>query len=370
MAHMITRRDSGLYEMAYAGEAPWHVNETNARALTMADARDWNKAIQIAGLDWEMVMRDLATMDKQPGKPPRFDANPMKGFKALTRGDTGEVFAVTSKRYTPIQISDAMKVLEPLIAQGAFIESLFSTFGGRTVTVALNLSKIKEYSILGDKMLPYLLFTTSNDGTGNARFFPTLIRVVCNNTQNAAESLHRKDKEFTVKIRHIGDISAKIADTSKVISAALGLFDDFAAKAETLATVDASKIRGLFEDVIFPMPEIKGTKQPVFVDAPIVGSPVGDLTVTTPEKEPVLLRRRNEAVASFQNIYNQEVSYRNKEDGWTLYNAATGYADHAWPYQKSKSSLAERRFENTQFDDAAAFKVNAFDTIFSLAGIK
>lgn len=68
-------------------------------------------------------------------------------------------------------------------------------------------AKLPTYEIAKDEMEKYILFTTSHDGSGSIQACFTDIRVVCNNTLNAALN-HCKNM---VRFKHTKNVKANLA---------------------------------------------------------------------------------------------------------------------------------------------------------------
>ena len=73
-----------------------------------------------------------------------------------------------------------------------------------------------DFSILGEKVDPYLVFTNTHDGSGAVRVAMTNVRVVCNNTLNMA----LKGAKRTWSARHTGSINSKIQDAANTLELA------------------------------------------------------------------------------------------------------------------------------------------------------
>src|ERR1043166_10036077 len=97
MAHLITDN-----MISYNAETPWHGLGTsvdkNATPKQMLEA---------AKMNWEVEMRSLAvscTFKDAEGKAKNgWCHDPVKGFKAVMRKDTNEVFGIPTDRYKPVQ---------------------------------------------------------------------------------------------------------------------------------------------------------------------------------------------------------------------------------------------------------------------------
>lgn len=108
----------------------------------------------------------------------------------------------------------------------AKIQSAGSLRSGKRVWVLLSLPD-SGFTVGNrkDQIIPYLLFTNSHDGTASARFMPTTVNVVCNNTLNAA--LGEAYAALNVSVRHSGDIKAKMEDVQNMMAQAAMMFGDF-----------------------------------------------------------------------------------------------------------------------------------------------
>ena len=156
--------------MFYVREKPWHGLGTEVdHALTSVDA------LKMAGLDWEIESRDVFTREGVM----------IPGFKANTRNTDGKVMGIVSNRYSIVQNKEAFEFTDALVGEGITYETAGSLRGGKQIWL---LGKMPDRYIAGDKFEPYICFTNTHDGTGSVRACMTPIRVVCNNTLNAALS--------------------------------------------------------------------------------------------------------------------------------------------------------------------------------------
>ena len=77
---------------------------------------------------------------------------------------------------------------------------------GRKVWILARLPK--QYRLVEDKVMPYLVFSNSHDGSGSIKVAMTPVRVVCQNTLNFA--LDNASRIWCAN--HTGDIGAKMED--------------------------------------------------------------------------------------------------------------------------------------------------------------
>ena len=162
---------SALVETMFSvRETPWHgLGEIISEAPTSADA------LHIAGLDWRVDMKPIQVCG---GKK-------IEGYYANVRGKDGAVLGVVGSKYRVMQNVDAFAFTDGLIGEDVHYETAGSLNGGKRVWM---LAKMPETSIGGDEVEPYLCFTNTHDGSGSIKVCMTPIRVVCNNTLNAALS--------------------------------------------------------------------------------------------------------------------------------------------------------------------------------------
>lgn len=105
-------------------------------SFDISNARDISDALSIANLDWEVE-----------GKP-IYDENhkEITGFKANTRVDTNEVFAIVSSKYHIVQNSDAFEFIDNLVNEygmkfeeaGVYKDGASSWISGSFGTVDIN----------------------------------------------------------------------------------------------------------------------------------------------------------------------------------------------------------------------------------------
>lgn len=198
-------------------EVPWH-----KQGIVVETAPNSYEAIRLAGLDWNVVKRSL--IDAETGEI-------IPGFMANVRDTDNKVLGIVSdNRYQIIQNSEAFSFTDKIVGGDVRYETAGSLFGGKKVWL---LAKLPESDILGDKYIPYLVFTNSHDGSGSVRVAVTPVRVVCNNTLNLALSTASR----SWSCNHRGDIGESLHEASKT----LGLTNKYMRSLEA-AMEEASKI--------------------------------------------------------------------------------------------------------------------------------
>lgn len=120
---------------------------------------------------------------------------PKKGVKvpdifATYRTDNWEVLGTVGSRYEPVQNTEAIDFIYNVCKNSQVVKPedvIIETAGvlgkGERIFVT---AKLPDYKMCDDDMEKYILFTTSHDGSGSIQACFTDVRVVCNNTLNAA----------------------------------------------------------------------------------------------------------------------------------------------------------------------------------------
>lgn len=168
--------------------------------------------LELAGLNWPVEKAHIAMrpIGYVPGTSSRelFDVDHLKDYRAIRRGDTGQVFQVASTRYNPIQNAEIVEFFRDYCEAGhATIETLGSLKDGAVVWCLARLNGASDTTIGGvDELRGYMLLCTSHDGSVVLTGKPTQTRVVCWNTLSAALGYRYKGKtdvaQKTFRMRH------------------------------------------------------------------------------------------------------------------------------------------------------------------------
>lgn len=178
-------------------EKPWH-----GLGQIVADAPDSETALEIAGLDWNVIQKDIRTAD---------DADIIAGFKANVRDRDGSVLGIVTDRYRVVQNKEAFAFTDALLGEGVRYETAGSLQGGRRTWMLARLPH--QYIINGDEVSPYLVFMNSHDGSGSIKVAMTPVRVVCSNTLNLALASAKR----SWSCNHTGDITGKMNEARETL---------------------------------------------------------------------------------------------------------------------------------------------------------
>ena len=175
---------AAVENMMFVGETPWHgLGNKVDEGITVGDA------IVAAGLDWEVGLKDLQTVD-----------GVSVSHRATYRKTDGSILGVVGPRYTPLQNKDAFDWFQPFLdANECSIHTAGSLHEGQKVWVLAQLNRDNSEIVRGDEVCKFILLSNSHDGSTAIRVGYTPIRVVCVNTLAFAHS-HTNSK--LIRIRH------------------------------------------------------------------------------------------------------------------------------------------------------------------------
>lgn len=227
MAHNLNFNErTGKYSFFSVKETAWH-----NLGQTVQEYPTSSEAIKHAGLDYEVIKKPVflkgvgatvgANGEINEGEdiavPDRF---------GTYRSDTNQAFDVVGKDYQIVQNADAFAFFDAIVGGGEGI--LYETAGalGKGERIFIT-AKLPGYIRVGkgdDVTEKYIFLTTSHDGSGSIMAAFTPIRVVCQNTLNAA----LKSKSNVVRIKHTANAKQRLEDAHKV----MGIADAFSMQLE------------------------------------------------------------------------------------------------------------------------------------------
>lgn len=188
---------SALVEsMFYVREVPWHQLGTKVE-----DAPTSEEAIRLAGLDWKVEQKPIFLEN----------GTKIEGNYANVRSSDGKALGIVGDRYKIVQNTDAFTFTDALLGEGVRYETAGSLKDGKVIWLLARMPE--QIEILGDKVDPYMVFTNTHDGSGAVRVCMTPVRVVCNNTLNAAMRGARR----VWSARHTGSITNKLDDAKETL---------------------------------------------------------------------------------------------------------------------------------------------------------
>jgi phage/plasmid-like protein (TIGR03299 family) len=252
-------------------------------------------AIREARLDWRVAQIPVYVATNW--------AQPIPGYVANVREDTQEVLGIVGERYQVAQNKDVFAFADELIgtneAQYSF-ETAGSLFNGRRVFMLLNMPKGR---IVGDEYQPYLCLSNAHDGSSALQVFLTGIRVVCDNTLQAALNTAKRK----ISIRHLSSMETRKEEAIKTMGAASKYFHDLEVFASELAGKKVNIAKVL--DRLFPASEAMSTRQ---------------------------VKANLEVKELIKTLFKQKDDLQNfKGTAWGAYQAIADYRSNAEPKRKT-----------------------------------
>ncbi len=170
----------------------------------VTDAPTSADAMRLAGLDWTVSSREMFLEDKTP----------IKDAFLNVRDTDGKQLGVVGKNYKIVQNSDAFAFTDSLLGEGVTYETAGSLKEGKIIWLLAKMPN--DFTILGEKIDPYLVFSNTHDGSGAVKVAMTSVRVICLNTLNMAF----KQAQRTWTARHTGSIENKLQDAANTLELA------------------------------------------------------------------------------------------------------------------------------------------------------
>jgi phage/plasmid-like protein (TIGR03299 family) len=284
-------------------EAPWH----KLGVVLEDNPRSGEEAIVAAGLDWTVG-----------GEPVFVRGEEMPGYRANVRSDTGEVLGLVTNKYQLVQNKEAFGFSDSLLGDSEVsYETAGSLKNGRTVWALLNLP---QYNLLGDKMDSYLLLSNSHDGTAAIRVATVSVRVVCQNTLNAAISGATR----FWSILHRGDIGVKMEEASRSLALHNRYVTKLREEADNLVHIPFSAVQfeGFVVEKVYP-----------------ARKELGKRAIANLEKNQGDLLKRFDApdLGNFKN---------------TKWAGALALSDHFYHFREGRDRMRSLILGNTKYDEA------------------
>ena len=209
MAHSINfNEQTGKHSFFSVKEKAWH-----GLGQIVRDYPTSTEALKFAGLDYEVTKEDIYTMSYNCDGQAMDFTKRIKTHFATMRKDTGDVLGVVGKDYEIVQNKDAFTFFDSIVGGGGIQYETAGALGnGERIFIT---AKLPDYIKVGndDLIEQYLFLTTSHDGFGSITAAFTPIRIVCNNTLNAAF----RNCSNAIKIRHTSNVKGRLEQAHKVM---------------------------------------------------------------------------------------------------------------------------------------------------------
>jgi phage/plasmid-like protein (TIGR03299 family) len=293
------------------------------------------EAIKLANLGYEVAKTDVQYI--QNGTPTNID-----GYYATYRTDNGDYLGMVKSRYEIVQNTDAFSFFDAIIDSG---EAIFETAGalGKGERIFLLAKLPDDFEVAGEKIEKYIMLTNSHDGTSSVIAGMTNIRVVCNNTLQAA----LKGLENKVSIDHVSGAKNKLKEAHRVMGIASKysseVYDIFNRMVDI--KMDEGQYRSYFEKVLKTEYASKMT--------------------STEEKEmSTRLKNMVDATTQFAMTHPTQTTQGATGTLWGAYNSISGYYNYIKQFPSAESKF------NSQFFGVANTKmIKSFNEAVALMDI-
>lgn len=175
--------------MFYTRVAPWH-----GLGVRVESALDSKSALKMSGLDWTVNQKQIITSSN----------NLIPNYVANVRSTDEKILGIVTDRYKVVQNEAAFKFTDSLLGEGVKYETAGSLSEGKKIWILAKLPD--KYFLEGEEIMPYLVFSSSHDGSASIKVAMTPVRVVCQNTLNLAISTAKRIWSTV----HVGELASKI----------------------------------------------------------------------------------------------------------------------------------------------------------------
>lgn len=311
------------------------------------------EALKFAGLDYEVIKEDLYTTSLNADGQAMDFSKRVKTHFATIRKDTGDILGIVGKDYQIVQNIEAFSFFDAIVGgDGIQYETAGALGNGERIFIT---AKLPNYIKVGkeDLIEQYLFLTTSHDGYGSITAAFTPIRVVCQNTLNAAIRNHSN----CIKIRHTTGAKERLEQAHKL----MGITNTLSAQLETIfnrwskVQISDPEVKKLIQQAMCPNKEVYSNLQAGKEDA-----------LSTAFK--------NVCDNAFIYAMSNETQTMNTTRGtlFGAYNAVTGYFQNVRNYKNDEAKLksllyggiAQQRTQKA-FDLCSSFERGQFADIYN-----
>ncbi|CAN5774717.1 DUF932 domain-containing protein [soil metagenome] len=340
MAHNLNYNEqTGKHSFFSVKEKAWH-----GLGQIVQDYPTSKEAIKHAGLGYTVEKRKLFTYDNENNvanedidiKIPEIEVN---NYFATIRTDTEEVLGVVGKDYEVVQNADAFSFFDAIVdGDGMQYETAGALGKGERIFIT---AKLPGYIKVGndDLIEQYLFLTTSHDGYGSITAAFTPVRIVCNNTLNAA----LRNFSNAIKIRHTANAKDRLEQAHKL----MGITNNLSTTLESIfnhwakVRITDPELKKLIQLALVPNKEVLQNIQAGKDD---------DLSTCF----------KNMADTAFEYAMTNESQQLETTKGtlFGAYNAVTGYFQNVRNYKDDEAKIKSLMFGGTgQVRTQAAFNI-------------
>ena len=321
-------------------------------AINVEECKSSAEVMEKANLAWSVEKCEMyANMPSNPNlaegiEDDTFIENTVNGQRMLRkcqnaygiyRTDLNIPLGLVKERYEPVQNIDAFKFFDNAIGKNEAIWQTAGSFGyGQRIFVSAKLPD--NIVVNGDPVDNYLVFTNSHDGSSGVKILFTPIRVICQNTLNAAI----RNAQNYVSFRHTQSVHKNIDIAHEILGITRKQIEIVgqAYNAMSKIKVDDKKAVELMANVIFTDAELMRLKQTGHTPEQVAQRyyfAINDAELST---------QKVNILSNMLNYYHVGPGQKEIEGtGWGVYGAITGY------YSNIDNTEKEKRMDTLLYGD-------------------
>jgi phage/plasmid-like protein (TIGR03299 family) len=325
MSHQIHLDEvKGTHSFAAYGEPAWHgLGQIVDKAMTSEEC------IKLANLDYEVektpifAQIDIVEQDGVGGRT----YQQIEDRYATYRNDTNEILGKgVGSRYEIIQNKDAFGFFDAIIDEG---EAIFQTAGalGKGERIFVTAKLPDDLLVAGEPCNKYIILTNSHDGSSSIIAGLTTIRVVCNNTLQAA----LRGLENKVAIEHRSGAKEKLSEAYKVMN---------------IASKYMQEVEEIFNEMA--KKQIQDEELRKYITDVMKSEYAKNLTESEKAEESTRLKNQVNSIYEFALSHPTQQTDAARGTVWGAYNSISGYFNHICKFKGGQ----EQKFESQFFGNA------------------
>lgn len=335
--------------------APWlfkgvkDVSGCRTAADVMSAAKlDWT--VEKCALYAEMPYNERANLDSFNVNGKNY--NEVPNAYGIFRTDYNIPLGTVKSRYTPVQNIEAFNFFDGAIGKNKAIWQTAGCFDeGRRIFVSAKLPK--NIFVNGDPVENYLVFTNNHDGNGGIKILFTPIRIICQNSLNAAI----RGADNYVSIRHTTNVHSKLDIAAEILGISEQKIEYCQEQFKTMERIPIKDIIAMeiMGKTVLTTDEINNINDTAHNIRQIIfrnNIAIGDAKIS--------MRKVNILSDMWDYYFNGPGQREYVGSGWGVYNAISGY------YSNRDSAERYKRMDSLLYGDKATKIKNAGNLILEM----
>ena len=193
------------------GVEAWH-----SKGQVTEGYKDSEEILTLSGLDFDVVKEPIYLGNGEV----------IKDQFATVRKDTDKALGVVGSRYVVTPNISAFKFFDTIIGEE---DITYQTAGALRDGKIIYVSAKLNTGMLVNGKDPhdlYINFYNTHDGSGSIKAYPTITRVVCNNTLSASLYDNKKNKRGMISVRHTSNQNIKLSQAKDILKISKEVFEE------------------------------------------------------------------------------------------------------------------------------------------------